>query len=32
MPISAKYANPDTSGLTYDVKSGAQVKDFPLAP
>ena len=32
VPIPAKYGNPDTSGLTYDVKSGAQVKDFPLTP
>ena len=32
VPIPAKYGNPDTSGLTYDVKSGTQTKDFPLTP
>jgi hypothetical protein len=30
VPIPAKYANPDESGLTYTVKKGAQTKDFTL--
>jgi hypothetical protein len=32
VPIPAKYANPDSSGLTYDVKSGTQTKSFELTP
>ena len=32
VPINRKYANPDTSGLTYDVKEGEQIKDIDLQP
>jgi hypothetical protein len=32
VPIPDKYANPETSGLTYIVKSGEQTKDFVLTP
>jgi hypothetical protein len=32
VPIPAKYNNPEQSGLSYDVKSGANTKDFPLTP
>jgi len=31
VPPPAKYALPD-NGLTYEVKSGTQTKDFPLEP
>lgn len=31
MPINKKYANPDQSGLTHDVRPGAQEKNFDLA-
>jgi hypothetical protein len=30
--INRKYANPDTSGLTFDVKNGEQIKDIDLEP
>jgi hypothetical protein len=32
VPIPATYGSADQSGLTYDVKSGTQTKDFPLNP
>lgn len=28
--IPPKYAKPETSGLTWDIKGGSQEKDFPL--
>ncbi len=32
VPIPRKYANPENSGLTYDIKAGEQTKDFDLTP
>jgi hypothetical protein len=32
VPIPAKYGNADQSRLDYEVKGGAQVKDFSLTP
>jgi len=32
VPIPAKYSNPEQSGLTYEIKSGSQTKDFDLTP
>jgi len=32
VPIPARYATPDKSGVTYDVQAGAQTKDFDLTP
>jgi hypothetical protein len=32
IPIPKRYGNPDESGLTYEVQSGAQTKDFDLPP
>jgi hypothetical protein len=31
VPIPQKYANPETSGLSFEVKGGQQTKDFDLA-
>jgi hypothetical protein len=31
VPIPLKYANPDQSGLTYEIKPGSQTKDFDLS-
>jgi hypothetical protein len=30
LKIPGKYADPKTSGLTYEVTTGHQTKDFPL--
>jgi len=32
VPIPEKYADVDSSGLTFTVKSGEQTKDLPLTP
>jgi hypothetical protein len=32
VPIPSKYANAETSGLTYTVQSGEQTHDIPLPP
>jgi hypothetical protein len=32
VPIPLMYANPETSGLTYEVKKGTQTFNIPLEP
>jgi hypothetical protein len=32
VPIPLAYANPEASGLTYEVKKGPQIFDIPLKP
>jgi hypothetical protein len=32
VPIPRTYSNPETSGLTYEVKRGSQTFNIPLAP